>query len=167
MEIGKIGEKYRKILSKYKYVIVVLLVGVALMLLPKWSSNEVKQTPVETQQEDISVEKALSDILSQMSGAGKVQVMLNIGQGATTVYQMDDDITKDDAGYTSRTQTVTVTDSDRNQSGLIKQVNPPVYLGALVLCQGADDPVVKLSIVEAVSKITGLNANHICVLKMA
>ena len=58
------------------------------------------------------------------------------------------------------------TDSDRNETGLVHQINPPVYLGAVVLAQGADNPVVKLSIVEAVSKVTGLGADKISVLKM-
>jgi stage III sporulation protein AG len=35
-----------------------------------------------------------------------------------------------------------------------------------VVCQGADDPVVKLLIVDAVSKVTGLGADKISVMKM-
>ena len=91
---------------------------------------------------------------------------LNIEQGAKTIYQVDDDISQGESSYSDRNQTVTLTDGQRNQYGLVQQVNPPIYLGAVVLCQGAGDPVVKLSVVEAVSKITGLNANQICVLKM-
>jgi stage III sporulation protein AG len=39
-------------------------------------------------------------------------------------------------------------------------------MGAIVLCQGADVPSVRLAIVDAVSKVTGLVANQISVLKM-
>lgn len=166
MEIGKIGEKCKYILSKYRYVALILLVGIVLMLIPNIGHDETITVQVESAKEETPIEESLSRILSKMSGAGRVEVMLNIGQGPMTVYQMDEDITKSDTGYTDRSQTVTVTDGQRKQSGLVKQVNPPVYLGAVVLCQGANDPVVKLSIVEAVSKITGLNANTICVLKM-
>ena len=56
--------------------------------------------------------------------------------------------------------------SDREEEGLVRQVNPPVYLGALIVCQGGDNPTVKLSIVEAVMDITGLSSNQITVLKM-
>ena len=62
--------------------------------------------------------------------------------------------------------TVIITDSERNQNGLIHQINPPSYMGAIIVCQGADDPAVKLSITEAVSKITGLKTNRISVLRM-
>lgn len=35
-----------------------------------------------------------------------------------------------------------------------------------MVCQGADNAAVRLAIVEAVSKVTGLGANRISVLKM-
>ena len=59
-----------------------------------------------------------------------------------------------------------ISGSDRGQEGLIKQVNAPTYRGAIVVCQGADDPVVKLSITEAVSRATGLGVDKISVIKM-
>jgi stage III sporulation protein AG len=39
-------------------------------------------------------------------------------------------------------------------------------MGAVVIAQGADDPSIKLAIVDAVTKATGLGANKISVLKM-
>ena len=59
-----------------------------------------------------------------------------------------------------------IVDADRKESGLIKQVNPQKYLGAIVVCQGADSPSVRLAITQAVSRIIGLSADKICVLKM-
>ena len=46
------------------------------------------------------------------------------------------------------------------------QVNPARFLGAVVVCQGADDPQVRLQVIDAVSKATGLRSNCIAVLKM-
>lgn len=166
MEINQISLKIKSVLSKYKYVAIILLVGIGLMLLPSGDKEKGTATTQEEQAADITLEDSLSKMLCKMHGAGNVEVMLNIDQGAKTIYQVDGDISESASGYSDRKQTVTLTDGERNQYGLVQQVNPPVYLGAVVLCQGADDPVVKLSIVEAVSKITGLNANQICVLKM-
>ena len=59
-----------------------------------------------------------------------------------------------------------ITDSGRNQTGLIRQINPPVYLGAVIVCQGGDKPAVKLAVAEAVSRVTGLRSHQIVVLKM-
>ena len=59
-----------------------------------------------------------------------------------------------------------LTDGSRAQQALVEQVIPPVYLGAVVLCQGAGSAAVRLSVVEAVSRATGLSTNQIVVLKM-
>ena len=160
---GKIG----KYLEKYKYVWIVLCVGILLMLVPgnKDTPEAADAIPEATQPED-SVEERLEAILSQMNGAGKVRVMLSVYQGEQTIYQTDSDHSQSEHGTDSRTQTILITDKNRNETGLVHQINPPKYLGAIVLCQGADDPVVKLSIVEAVGKITGLGADRISVLKM-
>jgi stage III sporulation protein AG len=85
-------------------------------------------------------------------------VLLTPASGKETLYQTNEN--GDDS------DTVIITDSSRNESGLIRQVNPPVYLGAIVLCQGGDRPSVRLAIVDAVSKVTGLGADRISVLKM-
>ena len=166
MEIRQFSQKVKNYISKYKYVAVILLVGIGLMLLPGTKEDKAGTVEQKTHQDEVSLEESLSQMLCKMQGAGRVEVMLNIGKGEKTIYQVDEDTSENDGTYTDRKQTVTLTDGQRNQFGLIQQVNPPVYLGAIVLCQGADDPVVKLSVVEAVSKITGLNANQICVLKM-
>ena len=59
-----------------------------------------------------------------------------------------------------------MTDGQRGQTGLVRQVLPATYRGAVVVCQGADDPRIRLAIVEAVSMATGLGADRISVLKM-
>jgi stage III sporulation protein AG len=61
---------------------------------------------------------------------------------------------------------VIITDGNRNQKPVISQVIPAKYLGAVIICQGADQPTVRLAIVEAVSKLTGLGTDRVCVLKM-
>lgn len=167
MERKHIAEKAKQFLSKYKFVGIVLAVGILLMLLPSASSQPSPQSPQPQSTQDVqTLAQELEAMLSQVRGAGKVRVMLNIIRGEQTVYQTDKDTSISETNQSDRTQTVTLTDSGRNQTGLIQQVNPPQYLGALIVCQGADDASVRLAIVEAVSKITGLGANQISVLKM-
>ncbi len=166
MDLKKLGEKWKISLKRYKYAGIILLVGLALMLLPSFGTKEKAAVSPVTAKEEVPLSEQLAQILCNVQGAGKVEVMLNFGQGAKTIYQMDLDESETENGHTNKAQTITLTDAQRNQYGLVQQVNPPVYLGAVVVCQGADNPSVKLSIVEAVSKITGLNANQICVLKM-
>ena len=92
--------------------------------------------------------------------------MLTVSTGEQTLYQTNNDYSTDANGSQEKTDTVTVTDSQRNETGLIRQVNPPIYLGAVIVCEGADNPAVRLSITEAVSRITGLGTDKISVLKM-
>lgn len=113
-----------------------------------------------------SMEERLAEILSQVAGAGKVQVLLTEATGAQTFYQENRDNTEGNQNKSTRTDTVILSDSSRGQTGLVSQINPPTYLGAIVLCQGADQSAVRLAITEAVANATGLGYHKISVLKM-
>lgn len=154
-------------ISKYKFAVLIFAVGLLLMILPDAGNKDQQNIPSETAAvQEASMEEKLSRILSEIQGAGKVQVMLSYATGQQTIYQTDTDISEGEKSSNEKNDTVTVTDSERNQTGLIRRVDPPICLGALVVCQGADNPAIKLSIVEAVARITGLGADKICVLKM-
>lgn len=166
MDRVAVGKKILEFGQKYRYALLVLLIGLGLMLLPglEKSADSSNSQPVQqVKSEDIS--HRLEEILSQIQGAGKVQVMLTVAQGEKIMYQTDEDLASGDSG-TSRWDTVIITGADRAQSGLIQQVIPPVYRGAIIVCQGAQNASVRLAIVEAVSNITGLGADKISVVKM-
>ncbi len=144
----------------------IFLAGIVLMLFPTADSKKTEQQPTQVQEqaETVRLEEQLSELLSQLAGAGKVQVLLTEATGQQTVYQENRDISQQ--SESTKTSTVILSDSTRGQEGLVCQVNPPTYLGAVVLCQGADLPSVRLSITEAVSNATGLGYHKITVLKM-
>ena len=154
------------LLRKYRYVCIVVIVGILLMLLPTGGGKEQAEEAKVPEKEELTIEERLGDILGQISGAGKVRVMLTVATGEETIYQSDQNLSTDENSSTSQKDTVTVTDKDRGQSGLITQVNPPKYQGALVVCQGADDAAVRLAIAEAVSSLTGLGMDKITIAKM-
>ncbi len=168
MDIKKQIASISSLFKKYKYVVLVLLIGLVLMLLPELQNNK-KNTQEDPSVETVvqrDVQTELEQILSKVSGAGQVKVMLTVAQGEQIIYQTDENINVSDNSSTTKKDTITVTDDQRSQTGLIKQIIPPTYLGAIVLCQGADRASVRLEIIEAVSKITGLGADKIAVLKM-
>lgn len=146
-------------IGKYKYLLLVLLVGVGLMLIPERAEtkNESSTLPKPTVQESLSDE--LEEILSKIDGAGQVKVLLTMAAGEQTIYQSD-------GNQTDREDTVIITDENRAQSGLVQQVISPRYRGAIVLCHGADSAAIRLAITEAVSKVTGLDSSQISVLKL-
>jgi stage III sporulation protein AG len=124
------------------------------------------EIPTGNIQEECSMEDRLQEILSCIQSAGKVKVMLSISQSEKTIYQTDSTYSQSDDHADSRTQTILISDNQRNETGLVHQKHSPVYQGAIVLAEGADLASVKLAIVDAVSDITGLGADKISVLKM-
>lgn len=153
------------LIQKYWYAAVILLLGIFLMLIPsedKTDSEAVSQTLTETESSE-NLERSLSRILSKMEGAGEVEVLLTLSQGESSVFQMDE---SSSGGTDIRREAVVISGSDRAETGLLRQVNPPVYKGAVVLCQGADSAAVRLAVIQAVANATGLSTDKISVLKM-
>lgn len=153
-------ENWLETIKKYRYVLLAALIGIFLMTMPERGDGE--SSEIVAEETEASFEQSLSEILSKVSGAGEVEVLLTELEGESILYQSDEDITESNI----RRNTVLITETDRSESGLVQQINPPVYRGAIVLCQGADNARVKLDIMEAVKSVTGLSADHITVLKM-
>ena len=164
MEISKLKDKTFTFLSKYKYVFVVLIAGIALILVP--NGTQAKQTEntvkVYDDQNYIS-QRELASVLSLIHGAGRVEVLLSLETSAQTQYQQNTD---SPGASNERSTTVTITDAQRNESGLVNKTWAPVYRGAIVICDGAENPQVHLDIISAVANITGLRSDQITVLKM-
>ena len=97
-------------IAKYKYPILVLLIGLILLCLPSKSSRS--YAAVSMQEEEMR----LASVLSECRGVGETKVLL----------------------------------SDK---------------GAVIVCDGAEDPNVRLDIVNSVRAYTGLGWDEIKVLK--
>ena len=168
MELKKISGKIPEFFVKYKYALLVLLIGLVLLWLPGKNTKTAQTQPITAAEsaQKTSKQDALAEILQSIQGAGRVKVLLSTAAGEETVYQTDGDNATATDNTTSRMDTVIITDSQRNETGLIRQINPPVYLGAVIVCDGADNATVRLAITQAVAKFTGLGADAICVLKM-
>lgn len=168
MEIKDIMNRIGVFIKKFRYAIIVLLIGVLLMMWPSGEKEEIAPNadPLISVSEPIKIQEELANILSQVSGAGRVEVFLTEAEGEQTLYQMDLDVSTDGTSNKTEESTIIVSDSQRTETGLVRQILPPKYQGAIIVCDGADSPSVRLAIAEAVSKITGLGTDRICVLKM-
>lgn len=163
MDRNEVKTKLTTIFQKYRFVVLILLVGILLMLIPGKKGTQESIVTAQPGPEQPGIEERLEEILSQIDGAGKVSVFVGVEEGELTVYQQNEDIENDGSG---QFDTVIITDGDRVQSGLVQQVLPPKYQGVIVVCQGAQKASVRLSIIEAVAKVTGLGTDRISVLKM-
>lgn len=145
-------------LKKYRLLFLMIAAGILLLTAPGEKQHTEAPAALSEAPEETSLEDRLCEILSRMDGAGKTAVLLTEAKGEQLLYQTDES--------SSGTDTVLVTGGTREQSGLLRQRLPPQWQGAVVLCQGADRPEVRLRIVEAVSRATGLTSDRITVLKM-
>lgn len=142
------------VIKKYKYTVLILLLGVGLMLWPQ--TGEGTTEPVVLENTDL--EDRLENLLSQVEGAGEVRVLLTYAESASHKYQTD---------QKSETETETVLVSGGGtQTPLTVSTRYPTYQGAVILCQGADSASVRLDLVKAVSDLTGLSSDKISVIKM-
>ncbi len=165
MEKTDLSRGINTLLTQYKYPVLILLLGLVLMLLPRTTETQVEEIPAETVgYADLG--EQLEAILRQIEGAGEVRVLLTEQLGRETVYQTDTRSDSGESGSSLSADTVLVEDESRTETGLVRQTLEPVYRGAVILCQGADSPGVKLAIVEAVRCATGLRTDQISVLKM-
>ena len=167
MDVTSLKTKAFESIRKHKYALAVAALGLLLICIPIGCSDKANAQPqMQAYPSEVNVmEQKLEDILCRIDGAGKVQVMLTVASSEKTVYQEDTDLSGGGAD-TSRYDTVIIKDSQGNEIGLIQQVIGAKYQGAIIVCQGATKPAVKLAIVEAVSRATGLGADQISVLKM-
>lgn len=146
-------------IKKSQYFLIILVAGVLLMIFPDTGRQQPEPVLAEAAVPK-DLEMRLSEILSQISGVGRAEVLLTEEYGLETIYQTDTGQNSSDK------DTVILTDSSRAQYGLVKQIRPPGYRGAVVVCKGADRASVRLAVVEAVMRATGLSSDCITVLKM-
>ena len=168
MEFGPIKEKISRLVKQYRYVILVIIVGLVFLAIPsrKETSQEAIEPTIVCENNAEDIQEDLEKLLSNISGAGRVEVLLSYQSQEERIYQRNESSSSGQGTTNLQVDTVVITDSGHNQDGLVQKILAPTYRGAVIVCDGADDPAVALAIVEAVTSATGLSTNRISVLKM-
>lgn len=154
--------------GKYKYVILIIGIGLFLLLVPTSGSRETKVTNVSNTIEDFSVEameEKLEGILSQIEGAGRIDVMLTIECGMKHIFAQDGTKEKESDKIREERETVIVSSGAGIQGTVLVQQIYPRFQGAFIVAEGGGDPAVRLNITKAVAALTGLGADKISVCK--
>ena len=153
-----VKEKILPVLKKYRAVLAVLLAGV--LLLTSGHSGNTEQVQTVSADTTVSQSFDLNDFqqelqarLAAISGAGRVELMLSLDQTEESVYAVN---TRQTSGSDSRSLESDVSVVSNGSCGetpvTVKRVLP-VFRGAVVLCDGADDASVRLSVTQAVSTV--------------
>ena len=163
-------EGVRKLWDRYKYVALVVLIGVGLLLWPSGTGDmEISMQKQSETVEEGNLETEIADILGVMSGVGQVRVMLTVDSDGERQLAQDTELSYsgDSAApedYSRRSETVLV-DGDSGNETVVPRTMYPTYRGALIVCQGGDRAEVRLAVTEAVAALTGLSADRITVAK--
>ena len=116
------------------------------------------------------MERQLEALLSQIDGAGSVQVMLSLKTGVRTEYQSDSVRTQRPEGegtaLSREEKTVMQSQGSAYNEAVVVTRAFPAFQGALIVAEGGGEDRVRLSICSAVSALLGLGADQITVLKM-
>lgn len=173
--MDKMREMLGRVVRKYRYVALVLLIGLVLLLLPGGKSGAQEPTAAEPAgQSDLvyaaQVEARLTQMLRQIEGAGEVEVMLTLAESSTTRYQTDIQCSNstDESGSqrSEERKTVILSTGSAYDEAAVTAVLYPAFQGALVVCQGAQSATVRYQLVQAVAALTGLRTDRITVVKM-
>ncbi|MEA4963889.1 hypothetical protein SDC9_164757 [bioreactor metagenome] len=181
----------------YTNIVILLCMGVALVIVANFYNDMAKDSKgsefesFDSKDKEMNtdymnregnygseIEKQLSSILSKISGAGKVSVMITYKSGKELVTQKDnsrvDKITdeKDTNGGTRVINESSIDDKTVmvNQQGgssqpiVVKEINPEIK-GVIVVAEGARNSKVKLKISEAVQTVLDVPAYRVTVLE--
>lgn len=164
----------QKLWERYKFVILILLIGVGLLLWPNGRktaelSGQNSLAIMEEQEQMKELQAAMEEILAKISGVGQVQILLTLDSDGERQLAQDTQLsyrgnTAAPEDY-SRSSEAVLVENDSGEQGIITRQIYPTYRGALVVCQGGDRADVQLAVVSAVSSLTGLSSNHITVAK--
>ena len=150
-----------------------LCVGVLLLLLlPESTKKDKTQTDRPLPQLSdadryiTATQERLAEMISEIQGAGRAEVMLTCEGSEEYVYAADvsGSATAADGKQSSQTDSklVTVGGSSDKQPVLVR-VLAPRFSGALIVCDGADVPSVRERVINAVSAALDLPTSKICV----
>ena len=151
-----------RILARLKEVrIPLLLLCAGLLLVLSGGRGSLKEQTSENDMGDVlstqlleESEKRLAALLQEIDGVGEVHVLLSCVTTPETEYVSDGG------------ETVVLSAGSGKESALSKYTRYPNYLGAVVVCHGADQAEVRLQVMEATAQFTGLGADRITVLRL-
>lgn len=178
------NDTYRKIAIAVGAVGILLIVlsgnpfGIGTQETSASSQTETDEKTVTAAEYEEEMEQGLTQILSQISGAGSVRVLVTLEQTAKKVYateektsgqqstdQTESGTEEKEVSKSGETTYILIRDSDGSEKALPVTEIQPVIKGVVVVCAGGDNPQVKKNIVDAVTTALQITSVRVCVVK--
>lgn len=159
-------------IAKYKYALIILLVGILLLYAGGGARDKPEQSEPQLEGTEQafaleSFENRLEKELSQIAGIGRVTLMLSLEESGESVYASNirqADNGEQNGSYESTLSTVS--DGSYGEQPVRIKETCPTFRGAVVLCDGAQDSKVRLAVTKAIGAVCGLRTDRISVIQM-
>ncbi len=107
----------------------------------------------------------LEEILSEISGAGRVKAMITYEGSSENIFASDSTQMKDDGSNKITSEYIIIDKGSEEEGLLLKKVFPKV-LGVAVVCDGGDDIKVVNEMTTVIKAIFNISSNNISISKM-
>lgn len=165
-------------LKNIKHIEIYLLCIFAIILIVIYSSSIKNKSPKQQTQDSFTaqeyseyLEKKLSGILSNISGAGTVKVMITLDGGMKYEYekQSEEITTSNEVGgntnkKTTKNEEVVIVTINGKATPLIIKESYPNVCGVVVVASGATNIQVKLNIMKAIKTLLNINEENVQIL---
>ena len=150
--IKKIINKLKSIKHIEVYIAIALAIVVlcAVVFSPSNKSSKVNSDESYISQ----MEHKIVSVVQNIEGCGKVSVAISYESADEKVYAYETETVKNGDSIKQTSNIVTV-----KGEALVLKTLPPNILGVVVVAEGADNPVLRLKIIQAVVTLLGINSN--------
>ncbi len=170
-KVKEFFEKVKKI--KHIHIYIAVLVGIVICLVyfcnftGKKKDDDIVKDSTENYGTSVEyvgyLENKLSNVLSKVSGVGKVQVIITLENGFTYEYATDTETKTMVSNGTETTVTTETVILVSNEPVVVKEIYPSIK-GVVVVAEGAKDVTVRLNILTAVETVLEVDRNNITIL---
>lgn len=169
--------KWKDLLKKKESVLILILVGLIFLVIGiptnnKGDTAQKKEEPIEVNTATDTagdLEQRLEEILGEIEGVGKVQVMITFMDRGESVVEKDVTGAEESGEHGSSSTTSEESTYYQNNDETypyVVNVYQPKILGVLVVAQGANDPLVQSKIMEGVMALFGIESHKISIINM-
>lgn len=172
MNIKELSEKQKND-KKSAFIILAGILGFFLLVLSNFFTSDSINTTEDNvnsnttavmtiEQIESNLEERLCETISQISGVGKVSVMVSISSAGEYIYAKNNK-SQNDSDSSSMENEIVIYDSGDGDSGLVVSIKSPDVLGVVVVCEGGGSAVIKAEITQLVTSLFGIGSDRVYV----
>lgn len=171
---------------RLRIIVALGLLGMALVLFSSFTGADKTPQPTETAATEFvsgqyaaELEERLAKLIAGIEGAGRTQIMVTLESGVEYVYVQEEKRSADREREGSNEmqpvrisekenveQTYIFVEQDGGQQPLLQTELQPKVQGVVIVCEGADDVLVRQSLINVVTTALDISSSKVCVAKI-